>query len=70
MKCDKCDKVITDEHGNLVAGLTLVVYTADSPNEETMAFLQKQMGKYLLDKKYNFCFECLLDTLFTKSLTK
>jgi len=59
--CSKCTKCITDEDGNSVSGMTLMVSILANDNRE---FIQRQLGNYTIGVNYKFCFECLLDTLF------
>jgi len=58
--CAKCNKELEDEKGQSIVGMMIRVNNQDN---ELPGFTQKQMGKYTLGKDYNFCFECLLDTL-------
>ena len=59
--CERCNKELEDEKGNSHAGMVVCVRNISLSNDTE--FLQKQMGKYEVGKDYNFCFECLLDTL-------
>ena len=58
--CAKCNKELEDEKGQSIVGMMIRVNNQDN---ELPGFTQKQMGKYEIGKDYNFCFECLLDTL-------
>ncbi len=60
MKCDRCEKEMTAENDSSIIGFSI---TVRCENESSLEFYQKQMGKYKLDKDYNFCFECLIDSL-------
>ena len=66
--CAKCGKDLTDTNGDACAGMTICIRIcepiagAESLQEQNIKFLQKQMGKYAI-ADYNFCYECLLDTL-------
>lgn len=75
-KCDGCGKSMlydgwesTGRNGGqsqgpsmTFVGITLEVITPNSsPSWE--AFLKKQLGKYEIDKRYEFCWECWLDSL-------
>ena len=61
INCSKCNKELEDEKGQSLTGMHIRIHSSDPIND--MEFLQKQMGKYEIGKDYNFCFECLLDTL-------
>ncbi|MCK5607096.1 hypothetical protein KAR91_34750 [Candidatus Pacearchaeota archaeon] len=60
--CDRCDKNMTDEHGNSTIGcqLELRVETGD---RDLVEHYEKQLGKYRLNRIYHFCWECWLDSL-------
>ncbi len=62
-RCDKCGKEMTDERGASLIGMVLEVvrYPEGSMSEE---FVEKQLGKYEMNRRYKFCFECCLDSLF------
>ena len=65
MQCNRCGKEMTDENGFSLTGFSLVIrWEADSDSNK--AFYEKQMGKYELDREYNFCFECWLGSLMGK----
>ena len=61
INCAKCNKELEDEKGQSVIGMSIRVTKTDFKDDTD--FLRKQLGKYQLYKDYNFCFECLLDTL-------
>ena len=76
MSCASCGKNMTNPDGsNSVIGMSINLSNYEAPtnegvwmsdNEETRAFLQKQLGPYKLNKTYNVCFECLLSSLNVK----
>ena len=59
--CSRCHKLMSDKDGSSTIGASITV-TVDPPNDPT--FMQKQMGKYGINRTYNFCWECWLDSLF------
>ena len=62
MDCDKCGKNMTNEDGKSLTGITIEV--TDPEDIEEYNFCLEQMGKYSLNRKYAFCFECWLDSLY------
>ncbi len=75
-ECDGCGKSMlydgwesTGRNGgqsqnqpSTLVGISLEVLTSDcSPSQK--AFLKKQLGKYEMNKRYEFCWECWLDSL-------
>ena len=73
MDCDRCHKSL--EGGTKVSGVVgikIILRGTDHKQESGYLsieqpdddFLQLQLGKYELNKEYNFCYECLLDALF------
>jgi len=60
MKCYKCGKEMTDEHGASVIGVSIVARDSDE-------FMKKQWGKHHEDASkedgINICYECWIDTL-------
>jgi len=62
--CDKCGKEMTDSSSESGSALIGVAVQFTTSKEFGRAFAQKQLGKYELNKKYQFCWECLLDSLF------
>ena len=60
INCAKCNKELEDEKGQSITGMMIRITASGNISPE---FVQKQMGKYEIGKDYNFCFECLLDTL-------
>ena len=63
MECDKCKKNMTDSDGASVIGLSIRVDVKNSP-KRTQEFFEKQLGKFSVNRDYNFCYECWLDSLF------
>ena len=64
MKCSKCGKEMVDEvTGNSLVGI-IFNFSYDQNERVSKEFIQKQIGKYELNKTYTFCFECYLDSLF------
>ena len=63
--CDKCAKELADERGTSITGIVIQSITTDA-DFFSKEFMQKQFGKYELDKSYRFCHECWLDSLFGK----
>jgi len=61
LKCSKCGKEMTDELGNSVVGISILIQCGD---REQLPFMQKQAGKYRIGEHYQFCLECGLDSLF------
>lgn len=58
--CNNCGKNMRNpSNGNTVA----LCLSLNDDNENT-TFLQKQMGKFELDKKYSFCYECFIQSFF------
>ena len=67
MRCSKCGKEMTDEKGNTFAMLEITIRPDKEAEEDfgmSKEFMQKQLGKYQLDKKFSFCCECYLDMCF------
>lgn len=63
MECTKCGKEMTSPEGEDVIALRILVDF--TPRDvKLQEFVQKQMGKYALNKAYYFCYECWLDSLF------
>lgn len=62
-KCARCGKRMTDSHGTSVIGIDITV-NFESQDEELKDFAKKQLGKYILGRRYSFCYECWLDSLF------
>lgn len=60
MKCDRCEKEMTDENGMSIIGVSVGNMAISDDQKE---FLQKQFGKYPVIRTYSFCFECFLDSL-------
>lgn len=60
MKCDRCNKEMTNPEGTTLAGIQIVVRTDTEGDRE---FMQKQLGRYKFNKEYSFCYECWLDSL-------
>ena len=62
LHCSRCDKCMTNEQGTSMIGITLElnVITPDANTEHA----QNQLGKYKMGKRYMFCYECWLDSLF------
>lgn len=58
--CAKCNKEM-EEKGMLVAG---IIVQLSCTIEDKKEFVQKQLGKYKIEKEYMFCYECWLDSLF------
>jgi len=52
---------MTDEQGTTIIGVAISFTNTTGQNEEQA---QKQLGKYRINKKYEFCYECWLDSLF------
>ena len=50
-----------DQFNPVGISLEMCMDSDDYPKEK---FMQKQIGKYELGKRYNFCWECWLDSLF------
>jgi hypothetical protein len=72
MKCSKCGKEMTDRKTK--SSLIGVEFTFVVAEGQSKAWLEKQLGKYCIQKgkytlasgkaKFFFCFECWLDSLF------
>ena len=64
MKCDGCGKEMSPktENGETIIGCC-IQSKADRMNEEAIEYVQAQFGKYELNREYNFCYECWLDSL-------
>lgn len=45
-------------------GISLELTASGSPPSQE-AFLKKQLGEYEVNKKYKFCWECWLDSLYS-----
>jgi len=55
---------MTTEDGELTTiGIDISVIFADD-DPEKREWIQKQLGKYELNERYSFCYECWLDSLF------
>ena len=57
--CDRCKKELTDKDGVDNIGISIEIW-----GKEKREFCQKLLGKYEMDRAYNFCYECWLDSLF------
>lgn len=58
--CYKCGKNMADDDGEVFPGFSIKV-NKGSPKKDI--FLKRQMGKYDLDREYEFCWECFIDAL-------
>jgi len=63
MECVKCGKEMTDDSGMPNIGISININVTGPESRERMN-MQKQFGKYDIDKVYQFCWECWLDSLF------
>ncbi len=71
MKCSKCGKDMTDKKTK--SSVIGVLLTFNVMEGQSIAFLEKQLGKYCIQKgeytlksgqaKFAFCYECWLDSL-------
>ncbi|MFH1616469.1 MAG: hypothetical protein ABIG61_15450 [Planctomycetota bacterium] len=66
MTCVKCGKNMTDEDGGTTIGISLELTVEPGQPD---AFLKMQLGKYEVNKRYEFCWECWLDSLFNNEPT-
>lgn len=70
MKCERCGKNMTytdsalsvDVATHSIVGTSIII-RCETENKETIERFKEQLGKYSLNKEYNFCFECWLDSL-------
>ncbi len=59
--CSRCKKSMTnDKDGSTTIGMILEV-KFESGQDDT--FIKEQLGKYEINKAYQFCWECWLDSL-------
>ena len=73
--CSKCGKCMTDERGVSLIGISIQYVIADKETgdssahfvnitrEQNEVFVKEQFGKYAAENKYQFCWECWLDSL-------
>ena len=64
MNCDGCGKRV-EEDGSSLIGISLT-FDPKVFDEFSLEFCQRQLGKYVLGKTYNFCWECWLKSLGAK----
>jgi len=70
MKCDRCGKEmgIKEEIGDRVifhsdiVGVSIDSHT-DEMSDDDIENMKRQFGKYEINRSYNFCYECWLDSL-------
>ena len=62
-KCAKCGKEMVDKNGVSMTGISLTFRADVKATDEELKFYKKQIGKYELDRSYEFCWECWLDSL-------
>jgi len=56
--CERCGKNMMGINGSLV-GVSIQVSVGANGDRD---FIQLQLGKYVIGKVYQFCFECFIDT--------
>lgn len=61
--CEGCGRSLTDENGSSIIGVSITVTVKDDEAQINTDFIKRQMGKYEINKSYNFCYECWLDSL-------
>ena len=69
MQCDRCGKEMTDSRGTTICGVEITA-NFNLLDNEYKEFVQKQLGKYALNRQYAFCWECWLDSLFGVSVKR
>lgn len=64
LKCSACGKEV-ESNGKSFIGITIKI-TYEDNKEFPIEFIQKQMGKYKVNKQYNICWECWLKSMGVK----
>lgn len=55
--CDRCGKKMNND-GTTLIGISIEVLAGVNADEK---FVQEQLGKYEIGRKYSFCAECYID---------
>ena len=66
--CDKCGKCMTMDDETEVIGMAINFENASGDDAATTKFFKEQLGKYEPGRRYQVCWECMLDNMLGKGL--